>query len=102
MRLLCRSVMYVLVAKIFFDLEGVEHDAVFYRRLAAKIRGRHRVCVQIYGEDAHAVLALTSLSALPNNLHQLYEQVVALCEREGLGRIHAGAKPLITAIDRLS
>ena len=93
--------MYVLIAKIFFNLGGMEHDEVLYRRLGAKIRARHRVCVQVYGEGEQAVLAVTALAPRPETLQWLCEKLGALCEREGLGRVVAGDEPSVSHIDSL-
>ena len=93
--------MYVLVAKIFFSLGGMEHDEVLYRRLGAKLRARHRVCAQVYGEGEQAVLAVTALAPQPETLRWLCEKLSALCEREGLGRVVAGDEPSVCHIDSL-
>lgn len=94
--------MYVLVAKISFDLEGAEHDVRFYKQLAAKIRQRYPVCARIYGDEEQVVLVLTSLALHPDPLRHLCEKICALCEREGLGRVAASDAPLIAHIDSLS
>ena len=93
--------MYVLLAKVFFTAPSAEHDPLFYRHLAARIRARFRVCVQIYADGEHAVLALTGMALQADTLHRLNEQICALCEREGLGRVAAGDKPLIAHLDSL-
>ena len=94
--------MYVLIAKIPFNLEGAEHDVRFYRRLAAKIRQRHPVCAYIYGDEEQVVLAITALAPHPDSLRHWCEKIFALCEREGLGRVAVSGAPLIAHIDRLS
>ncbi len=94
--------MYVLVAKITFDLGDIEPDRGFYRHLGAKIRARHRVCAYIYSEGEQAVLALTALARQRDVLSLQYERICALCEQEGLGRVFStDGEPLIVSIDRL-
>ncbi len=94
--------MYVLVAKIPVDIEGAEHDERFYRHLGAKIRARYRVCAYIYSEEERVALVVTALARRLDVLPQLCEQICALCEREGLGRVAVGDAPLIAHIDSLS
>ena len=98
--------MYVLVAKIPVDLEGAElsaeHDERFYRHLGAKIRARYRVCAHIYRDGEQVALVVTALARHRDVLSQLCEQICALCEREGLGRVAVGEAPLIAHIDSLS
>ena len=85
--------MYVLIAKIPFDIDGIElgsgknqpHAARFYRHLAAKIRANQRVCAHIYHDAEQVVLALAALAPRRDLLLHVCEQVCALCEREGLG-----------------
>ena len=102
--------MYVLIAKIPFDIDGVElgrgksqpHEARFYRHLAAKLRAQQRVCAYIYHDVEEVVLAVTALAPQRDTLLHVCEQICALCEREGLGRVAADVKPLIAHIDSLS
>ena len=94
--------MYVLIAKIPVELEGAEHDERFYRHLGAKIRARYRVCAYIYREGELVMLAVTALARHRDVLLQLCEQICALCEREGLGRVAVDDAPLIAHIDSLS